>query len=161
MHSIIAINAKNQFKGKVREVVTGPVVSEILIDTPAGLISSVITTSSTRELTLQAGVPVLALFKATEVSIVKPPGEAQPEATETGRNPPDRFRGRVRTITPGPVVSEVEVDVPGGIVTSVITTRDLDSLELAPGSEVVAIVKSTEVAVARLHNGSTYSPYLD
>lgn len=75
---------------------------------------------------------------------------------------PNRFHGRVRSVTPGPVVSEVEVDVPGGIVTSVITTSSLRALGLAPGSEVVAIVKSSEVAVARLHNAATgYSPYLD
>lgn len=43
-----------------------------------------------------------------------------------------------------------------------IASRDLESLELAPGSAVVAIVKSTEVAVARLHDSATgYSPYLD
>lgn len=74
----------------------------------------------------------------------------------------NRFRGHVRSITTGPVVSEVEIDVPGGIVTSVITTSSLRALGLVPGAEVVAIVKSSEVAVARLHNAATgYSPYLD
>lgn len=157
MNSIIAINAKNQFTGKIKLVVAGPVVSEIRIDTPAGLISSVITSSSAKELALRAGVPVMALFKATEVSLAKP-------GRDIGDHPriPDQFPGRVKSITPGPVVSEVEVEVPGGIVTSVITTSSLETLALTPGVEVVAIVKSTEVAVARLDNGTTgYSPYLD
>jgi molybdopterin-binding protein len=48
------------------------------------------------------------------------------------------------------VVSEVDVDTPFGIVTSVITTRSVDELELKVGSEVVALVKSTEVSIARL-----------
>ena len=50
----------------------------------------------------------------------------------------------------GPVVSEVDVDTPFGIVTSVITTRSVDELDLKVGSEVVALVKSTEVSIAKL-----------
>lgn len=72
MNLIVALNPKNQFQGKIEKMVAGPLVSEILIDTPAGLISSVITTSSAKELSLQTGTPVLALFKATEVSLARP-----------------------------------------------------------------------------------------
>jgi molybdopterin-binding protein len=42
------------------------------------------------------------------------------------------------------------VETPFGIVTSVITTRSVDELDLQVGSEVVALVKSTEVSIARL-----------
>jgi molybdopterin-binding protein len=35
-------------------------------------------------------------------------------------------------------------------VTSVITTRSVDELQLKPGSDVVALVKSTEVSIAKL-----------
>ena len=68
--SITAINVRNQFRGKVREVIEGPVVSEIDVETPSGLIvTSVITTRSIRELGLVVGKEVIALVKATEVSI--------------------------------------------------------------------------------------------
>ena len=36
--SIQAINVRNQFRGKVREIVEGPVVSEIDVETPQGLV---------------------------------------------------------------------------------------------------------------------------
>jgi molybdopterin-binding protein len=62
----------------------------------------------------------------------------------------NQFKGKVKEIIRGPVVSEVDVETPFGIVTSVITTRSVDELELAVGSEVVALVKSTEVSIARL-----------
>ncbi len=62
----------------------------------------------------------------------------------------NQFRGRVKEIITGPVVSEVEVETPFGIVTSVITTRSIKDLNLVIGSEVVALVKSTEVAIAIL-----------
>ena len=39
---------------------------------------------------------------------------------------------------------------PWGVVTSVITTRSVDDLGLVVGSDVVALVKSTEVSIAKL-----------
>lgn len=75
---------------------------------------------------------------------------------------PNQFRGRVRAIKTGPVVSEVEVQVEGGIVTSVITSSSLETLALEVGDEVLALVKSSEIAVARVYDrASGYSPYLD
>jgi sulfonate transport system ATP-binding protein len=65
-------------------------------------------------------------------------------------NSRNQFRGKVREIIRGPVVSEVDVETPYGIVTSVITTRSVDELNLAVGSEVLALVKSTEVSIAKL-----------
>lgn len=62
----------------------------------------------------------------------------------------NQFRGQVKEIIRGDVVSEVDVQTPWGTVTSVITTRSVDELQLKPGSEVVALVKSTEVSIARL-----------
>jgi len=68
--SIGAINVRNQFRGKVKEIVEGPVVSEVDIETPSGLlVTSVITTRSVKELGLKPGRDVIALIKSTEVSI--------------------------------------------------------------------------------------------
>ena len=69
--SIEAVNARNQFRGRIKEIVSGPVVSEIVVETPHGLVTSVITSRSVRELRLEPGTEVLALVKATEVSIAK------------------------------------------------------------------------------------------
>ncbi|MEF7617058.1 TOBE domain-containing protein [Aquincola sp. MAHUQ-54] len=68
--SINAINVRNQFRGKVREVIEGPVVSEVDVETAGGLIvTSVITTRSVKELGIVPGKDVIALVKSTEVSI--------------------------------------------------------------------------------------------
>jgi molybdopterin-binding protein len=61
----------------------------------------------------------------------------------------NQFRGKVKEIIRGDVVSEIDVETPWGIVTSVITTRSVDQLELVIG-KVVALVKSTEVSIAKL-----------
>jgi molybdopterin-binding protein len=65
-------------------------------------------------------------------------------------NARNQFRGKIREIIEGPVVSEIEVETPGGIVTSVVTTRSIHELELKIGTEVLAFVKATEVAIAKL-----------
>ncbi|HKY02039.1 MAG TPA: TOBE domain-containing protein [Burkholderiales bacterium] len=69
--SIEAINARNQFRGKVKEIVSGPVVSEVIIETAHGIVTSVVTSRSIKELQLGLGSEVLALVKATEVSVAK------------------------------------------------------------------------------------------
>ena len=69
--TIQAINVRNQFRGKVKEIIEGSVVSEIDIETPAGIVTSVITTRSVKDLGLVPGTEVVALVKATEVSIAK------------------------------------------------------------------------------------------
>jgi molybdopterin-binding protein len=69
--SIAAINSRNQFKGRVKEIIIGPIVSEVDVETPFGIVTSVITTRSVKDLDLQIGTEWLALVKATEVSIAK------------------------------------------------------------------------------------------
>ncbi|HLO92933.1 MAG TPA: TOBE domain-containing protein [Burkholderiaceae bacterium] len=68
--TITAINVRNQFRGTVKEIIEGPVVSEVDVQTAAGLIvTSVITTRSVRDLGLVVGKEVVALVKSTEVSL--------------------------------------------------------------------------------------------
>lgn len=62
----------------------------------------------------------------------------------------NQFTGQVKEIIRGDVLSEVDVQTPWGIVTSVITTRSVDDLQLTTGSKVVALVKSMEVSIATL-----------
>lgn len=69
--AIQAINVRNQFKGRIKEIITGPVVSEVDVETPAGIVTAVITTRSVQELGLAPGNQVLTLVKATDVSIAK------------------------------------------------------------------------------------------
>jgi molybdopterin-binding protein len=58
--SIKAINARNQFQGRIVEIVVGSVVSEV---------DSVVTTRSLRDLGLQIGSEVIAVVKATDVAL--------------------------------------------------------------------------------------------
>ena len=62
----------------------------------------------------------------------------------------NQFKGTIKEIVVGDVLSEIDVQTASGIVTSVITTRSVDDLNLVVGSDVVALVKSTEVSIAKL-----------
>ncbi|SCK26726.1 molybdopterin-binding protein [Vogesella sp. LIG4] len=67
--SIKSINVRNQFRGVIKEIIDGPVLSEVDVQTASGIVTSVITTRSVRELGLQVGSEVIAFVKSTEVSI--------------------------------------------------------------------------------------------
>ena len=68
--SITAINVRNPFRGRVGEIIEGPLVSEIDVETPQGLtVTSVFTTRSVKDLDRVVGKHVIALVKSTEVSI--------------------------------------------------------------------------------------------
>ena len=68
--SVSAVNVRNQFRGRIKEIILGPVVSEVDVETPQGLlVTSVITTRSVKDLDLQVGTEVVALVKSTEVAL--------------------------------------------------------------------------------------------
>jgi sulfonate transport system ATP-binding protein len=70
--SISAINARNQFRGTVTEIIRGPVLSEVDVETAAGIVTSVITSRSIDALNIKIGDEVVAVFKSTEVLLAKP-----------------------------------------------------------------------------------------
>lgn len=58
------------------------------------------------------------------------------------------FRGKVAATRPGSVNAEVDIDLGGGDrLVAVVTLSSLEDLGLAPGSEVVALVKAPWVMV--------------
>lgn len=62
----------------------------------------------------------------------------------------NQFKGRVISINRGGVVAEVAVDIGNGQeIVSVITNGSVERLRLEVGSDVTAIVKATEVLLAR------------
>lgn len=65
------ISTRNQIPGKVRSVVSDKVVSEVLVETAVGELTSIITTRSAKAMKLKKGDKVFVLIKATEAMIEK------------------------------------------------------------------------------------------
>jgi molybdopterin-binding protein len=61
----------------------------------------------------------------------------------------NHFRARVCAIVEAPVVSAVEMALPGGLVLdATIATRQIDELKLEVGGEVLASVQADDVSIA-------------
>lgn len=59
------------------------------------------------------------------------------------------LKGKVKSVNPGAVNSEVIVELPGGQeVVSIITKSSAENLKLAPGTDVYAVIKATSVMIA-------------
>ncbi|MCO8068251.1 TOBE domain-containing protein [Acinetobacter schindleri] len=69
--TITSVNVRNQFKGIIQEIVIGTVVSEVNVETKAGIFTSIISTRSVQDLDLKIGSEVVVLVKSTEVSLAK------------------------------------------------------------------------------------------
>jgi len=65
------ISARNQLKGRVKEVVLGTVMAEVVVDVGGQELASAITRRSAEALGLKTGDTVTVIIKATEVIIGK------------------------------------------------------------------------------------------
>lgn len=59
------------------------------------------------------------------------------------------LKGKVVEIARGQIVGKVKVDVGGQFVTSLVSVEAIDELGLTVGDSVSAIIKSTEVMLAK------------
>jgi molybdopterin-binding protein len=67
----MSISIRNRLPGTIEKIVSDKVVSEVTIRTAAGIVTSIITTSSAKRMNLKEGDNVFAVIKATEVSVEK------------------------------------------------------------------------------------------
>ncbi len=62
----------------------------------------------------------------------------------------NQLKSKVKSVKLGSIMAEVIVELPDGQqIVSAITRSSAESLELKEGDEVVTIIKSTEVMIAR------------
>jgi len=66
----------------------------------------------------------------------------------TAINARNQIVGKVKQVRRGDVVSEVVVDAGSITITSIVSTTSIDELGIKTGSEVIALFKSTTVALA-------------
>jgi molybdopterin-binding protein len=61
----------------------------------------------------------------------------------------NQFKGTVKSVKLGNVMAEVVVTAGGLEIVSAITRGSADAMNLKPGDEVTAIIKSTEVLIGK------------
>jgi molybdate transport system regulatory protein len=88
---------------------------------------------------LKVGHHVTLLFKETEVSLAK-----YLSGLISLRN---RVAVTIQSIERGGILSAVKLEYGSHVLTSVITTRAVDRLQLAVGDSVEALIKANEIAL--------------
>ncbi|MET9258231.1 molybdopterin-binding protein [Streptomyces sp. NPDC048182] len=137
----MSMSIRNQLPGTVTAVTPGEAMATVKIRLTGGQdLTAAVTLEAVEDLGLTAGSPVRALVKSTEVSLATAPVE--------GLSIRNRLSGTVTGLTTGAAMASVKVGVEGGELTSAITKEAAEDLGLAVGQPVVALVKSTEVALA-------------
>jgi molybdopterin-binding protein len=61
----------------------------------------------------------------------------------------NQLKGTVRGVKLGTVMAEVVMDVGGQTLVAAITRVSAEKLDLKPGDQVTAVIKATEVIVAK------------
>jgi molybdopterin-binding protein len=67
----MALSARNQLRGKIKEIQIGDIMAHVVVKVGNNLIESVITRNSAEELGLKKGDSVRVVVKSTEVMIQK------------------------------------------------------------------------------------------
>ena len=137
------ISARNQIDVTVTEINKGAVGTTVALTTPKGIrMYAAITKESADAMQLETGDKVVAFFKSTNVLIAT--GWAM---SISARN---KFEGDIKTISRGAVNTEVAVTLASGeIIKAVITTDAVEDLALEENDSVLAIVKASDVMIAK------------
>lgn len=135
-------SARNQFRGKISALKTGPINAEVEITLNGNdKIIAVITHDSVDSLVLKIGGEAWALVKAPWIIIT-------PEDAGIRLSTRNRLCGTIAKLVKGAVNAEVILKLDGGeMLTAIITNESADNLELADGKRACAVFKASSVIV--------------
>lgn len=137
----MSLSIRNQLPGTVASVTAGEVMATVKVRLDGGQnITAAITLEAVKDLGLAEGTAVRMLVKSTEVSLATGP--------VTGLSIRNQIPGTITDVATGGAMAGVKLTVSGGELTAAITKDAADDLALAPGIPVVALIKSTEIALA-------------
>jgi len=137
------ISARNQIEAEIAGIDRGAVNAKVTLRAPKGtLLSAIITVESVDALALAEGDTVRAFFKAAHVLIAT--------GTVSNISARNKLAGKVETLIQGAVNAELILLLESGdVLTSIITNEALNELQIREGSDVTAIIKASDVMIAK------------
>ena len=60
----------------------------------------------------------------------------------------NQLKGKIVEVRKGVTTTHVRIDIGGHVVTAAITNESAEELQLAPGKDAIAVIKSSDVMVA-------------
>ncbi|MEU9638051.1 TOBE domain-containing protein [Streptomyces tendae] len=137
----MSLSIRNQLPGTVTAVTPGEAMATVRVRLSGGQnLTAAITREAADDLGLSPGTAVRGLVKSTEISLAT--GRAD------GLSIRNRLPGTVTRLVLGEVMAVAHIAVADAELTAVITKEAAEELGLFVGSDVIALVKSTEVALA-------------
>ncbi|MGP8303761.1 adenylate kinase [Streptomyces inhibens] len=137
----MSLSIRNQIPGTVVSVTPGEVMATVKVRLTSGQeITAAITLEAVNELGIEEGFEVRTLIKSTEVALAT--------GAVDGLSIRNQIPGTVTHIATGGAMAGVKVAVAGGELTAAITKDAVEDLGLTTGSEVTALIKSTEISLA-------------
>jgi molybdate transport system regulatory protein len=135
-------SARNALRGVIARITPGAVNTEVILRVAEGLdIVAIVTAHSVEELGLREGAAAIALIKSSFIVLAKGEG-----LRTSARN---QLTGLVASREDGAVNSEIRLDIGSGkTLAATITVESAQSLELAVGDAVTALVKAPHVILA-------------
>lgn len=131
----------NKLIGRITQIQVSGAIMLADVEVNGQVFSALLIESASHPEWLQEGNEVYLVFKETEVSLAK-----NLSGLISMRN---RMYCKVLQVDRGGLLSKVSLQFQEYVLTSAITTRSVDSLQLSPGDEVVALVKSNEVSLMK------------
>lgn len=131
----------NKLSGKISKIQQSGAILLVDIDVDGHGFSALLIESSSQPEWLQTGKTIELIFKETEVSLAK-----NLSGLISTRN---RMECTVQQIERGDLLSKVVLQFHQHTITSAITTRSVDLLELKNGHKVEALVKANEISLMK------------
>lgn len=131
----------NRLSGKISKIQHSGAILLVDVDVDGQNFSAMLIESATRPEWLQTGNNIELIFKETEVSLAK-----NLSGIISMRN---RMKCTVKHVERGGLLSKISLQFLEYTITSAITTRSVDSLDLKVGDEVEALVKANEVSLMK------------
>lgn len=135
------MNLKNRLSAEIISIKKGKLNAHIALKWQNIPISVVITSTSVDELALSESDNVDVLFKASDVILAK-----GLTGSISARN---ILPGKIREIKRGFPLAVVILDLLGQELSAELTTSSVDEMKLSPGDEVEAVIKSSELILAK------------
>ena len=132
----------NKLTGIITHLQTSGAIMLVDIDVDGQVFSALLIESANQPQWLTSGARVELAFKETEVSLAK-----GLSGKISLRN---RIKCKVFQVNRGELLSTVQLQFGTHAITSAVTTRSIDSLQVCAGDEVEALVKANEISLMKI-----------
>ena len=130
----------NRVPGEIEQVRVHGQLSLVTVRAQTQKLSAIVIDTPNTCAYLNKGHMINAIFKETEVII----GQGHQHQVSLQ----NQFKGQIQSMEASELLSKLIISTEIGNITSIITTRAVQSLQLQVGSEVTAMIKTNEVMLS-------------